>query len=161
MKDGVYVRKMWVLRLTEKSKGRQQAVSSKFHAKTLQVEEGGGEAQEAPQAGGEAIGSIRAQADEGRLPENIPDKAMLPKVSLQLCLTVFRLNLVRKELYQSLHEDHSRTPAERDNQETGWVFEPHTHGKALEVFMLLEVCMSPVVLRHVGVELHLLCVLDT
>ena len=147
MKDGAYLREMWVLRLTEKSKG----VSSKVHARTLQVEEGGGEAQEAPQAGGEAIGSIEAQADEGRLPENIPDKAMLPKVSLQLCLTVS----------SGLHEDHSRTPAERDNQETGWVFEPHTHGKALKLSVLLEVCMSPVVLRHVGVELHLLCVLDT
>ena len=52
--DGAYLLKMWVLRLTEKSKGRQQAVSSKVHARTLQVEEGGGEAQEAPQAGGEA-----------------------------------------------------------------------------------------------------------
>ena len=30
-------------------------------------------------------------------------------------------------------------------------------GKALELSVRLEVCMSPVVLRHVGVELHLLC----
>ena len=88
MKDGVHVLKMWVLRLTEKSKGRQQAVSSKVHARTLQVEEGRGEAQEAPQGCGEAIGSIEAQADEGRLPENIPDKAMLPKMSCTISVKI-------------------------------------------------------------------------
>ena len=35
--------------------------------------------------------------------------------------------------------------------------ELQTRGKAFELFVLLEVCMSPVVLRHVGVEVHLLC----
>ena len=60
-------------------------------------------------------------------------------------------------MYQYLREDHSSTPAERDNQETELVFERDTRGKALELFVLLEVCMSPVVLRHVEVELHLLC----
>ena len=64
-------------------------------------------------------------------------------------------------MYQCLREDHSSTPAERDNQETGWVFEPHTHGKALELFVLLEVCMSPVVLRRVGVEARVLFAQDT
>ena len=60
-------------------------------------------------------------------------------------------------MYQCLREDHSSTPAERDNQETELVSELHTRGKALELFVLLEVCMSPVVLRHVGAELHLQC----
>ena len=60
-------------------------------------------------------------------------------------------------MYQCLHEDHSSTPAERDNQETGLVSELHTRGKALELFVLLADCMSPVILRHVGVELHLQC----
>ena len=58
---------------------------------------------------------------------------------------------------QCLHEDHSNTPAERDNQETELVPELHTRGKALELFVLLEVCMSRVVLRRVGVVLHLQC----
>ena len=61
-------------------------------------------------------------------------------------------------MYQCLHEDQSSTPAERDNQETELISELHTLGKALELFVLLEVSMSPfVLLRHVGVELHLLC----
>ena len=88
---------------------------------------------------------------------------MLPNVSLQLCLTVFRLDLVRKEQCTSRCTKITPVPllSERTKRQDG-CFEPHTHGKALEVFMLLEVCMSPVVLlRHVGVELHLLCVLDT
>ena len=53
--------------------------------------------------------------------------------------------------------NHSRTSAERDNQETELVSELETRGKALKLFVLLEVCMSPVVLRHVGVVLHLQC----
>ena len=64
---------------------------------------------------------------------------------------------LERTMYQCLHEDHSSTPAERDGQETKLVCELHTLGKALELFVLLEVCMSPVVLRHVGVELHLQC----
>ena len=60
-------------------------------------------------------------------------------------------------MYQCLHEDHSSTTAERDNQETELFSELHTRGKSLEVFVLLEVCMSLVVLRHVGVVLHLQC----
>ena len=60
-------------------------------------------------------------------------------------------------MYQCLHEDHSSTPAERENQGTDLVSELHTRGKALELFAFLEVCMSSVVLRHVGVELHLPC----
>ena len=60
-------------------------------------------------------------------------------------------------MYQCLHEDHSSTPAERNNQETELVSELHIRGEALELFVLLEVCLSPVVLRHVGVELHLQC----
>ena len=48
-------------------------------------------------------------------------------------------------------------PTERDNQETELVSELHTRGKALELFGLLEVCMSPVVLRCFGVVLHLQC----
>ena len=40
---------------------------------------------------------------------------------------------------------------------TRWVSEPHTRGKALELSVLLKVCMSLVVLRHVGIELHLQC----
>ena len=63
----------------------------------------------------------------------------------------------QEKVFQCLREGHSSTPSERDNQETGWIFEPHTHGKALESSVLLEVRMSPVVLRHVGAELHLLC----
>ena len=49
------------------------------------------------------------------------------------------------------------TPAERDNQETDLVSELHTHGKALVLIVLLEVCTPPSFLRHVGVELHLQC----
>ena len=60
-------------------------------------------------------------------------------------------------MYQSLHEDHSSISAGRDNQETELASELHTSGKALELFVLLEACMSPVVLRPVGVELHLQC----
>ena len=45
MKDGVHVLKMWVLCLTEKLSGRQQAVSSKARVRTLQRERGGSEAQ--------------------------------------------------------------------------------------------------------------------
>ena len=75
---------------------------------------------------------------------------------MELCLAVFRLDLVKKTAYQYLHEDHSSTLAERDNQETELVSELHTRGRALELCVLREVCMSPVVLRHVGVELHLL-----
>ena len=75
---------------------------------------------------------------------------------VQLRLAVFRLDLVWKEQCTSVcTEDHSSTPAERDGQETKLVSELHTLGKALELFVLLEVCMSPVVLRLVGVELHL------
>ena len=71
---------------------------------------------------------------------------------------MFRLGLVRKEQCTSVCTKITPVlPAERDNQETGWVSEPHTRGKALELSVLLEVCMSPVVLRHVGVELNLLC----
>ena len=62
-----------------------------------------------------------------------------------------------RKVFQCLHEDHSSTPAERDGQETKLVSELHTRGKALEVFVLLEDCMSPVVFRHVGVVLHMLC----
>ena len=58
-------------------------------------------------------------------------------------------------MFQYLHEDHSSTPAERDGQETKLVSALLTRGKALELFVLLDVCMSPVVLRHVGVLLHL------
>ena len=58
---------------------------------------------------------------------------------------------------QCLHEDHSSTPAERDNQEKELVSELHTLGKALELLVFPEICVSPVVLRHVGVELHLQC----
>ena len=77
------------------------------------------------------------------------------------CATVFGCvssgSCQERTAYQCLREDHSSTPAERDNQEAELGSEPHTHGKTLELFVLLEVCMSPVVLRHVGVELHLLC----
>ena len=76
---------------------------------------------------------------------------------VQLCFTVFLQELVRKEQYQCQHEDDSSTPAERDNQETELVSELHTRGKSLELSVLLGVYMSPVVLRHVGVELHLHC----
>ena len=62
-----------------------------------------------------------------------------------------------RTVYQCLHEEHSSTPAERDNQEREFVSELHTRGKALELFVLLEVCLSPVVLRRVGVVLHLQC----
>ena len=76
---------------------------------------------------------------------------------MQLCVATFRLELVKKEQCSSIcKEDHSSTPAERDGQETELVYEPHTRGNALELFVLQEVCMSPVVLRHVGVVLHLL-----
>ena len=57
-------------------------------------------------------------------------------------------------VYLCLREDHSSTPAERDNKEREWFFENRTCGKALELSILLEVCMSPNVLRHVGGELH-------
>ena len=60
-------------------------------------------------------------------------------------------------MHQCLHEEHPRAPAERDNEETEFVSELHTRGKALELLVLLEVCMSPVVLRRVGVVLHLQC----
>ena len=60
-------------------------------------------------------------------------------------------------MYPCLREDHSSTPAERDNQERGWFFEHRTHGKALGLSVLLEVSTSPNVLRHVGSELHSLC----
>ena len=60
-------------------------------------------------------------------------------------------------MYLCLREDHSSNPAERDNQEKESVFELHTRGKALGLFVLLEVLMSPNVLRHVGGELHSLC----
>ena len=62
-----------------------------------------------------------------------------------------------RTVFQYLREDHSSAPAERDGQETELVSALHTRGKALELFVLLEVCMSPGVLRHVGVVLHLLC----
>ena len=50
-------------------------------------------------------------------------------------------------------------PTERDNQETELVSELHTRGKAFELFVLLEVCMSPVVFRRFGVVL--LCSVDS
>ena len=77
---------------------------------------------------------------------------------VQLCLAVFRLVLVQKE--QCTNVCAKITPIhllERNNQETRWVVEPHTHEKTLELSVLLEVWVSPVVLRHVGVEHHLMC----
>ena len=59
-----------------------------------------------------------------------------------------------RTVYLCLRKDHSRTPAERDEQERGWVFEPHTHGKAMELSVHLEMSVSPIVLRHVEGELH-------
>ena len=77
---------------------------------------------------------------------------------MQLCLAVFRPGSCQERpVYQCQHEDHSSSPAEQDNPETELVSELHTRGKALELFVLLEVCMSPVVLRRVGVVLHLQC----
>ena len=55
-------------------------------------------------------------------------------------------------MFHYLHEDYFSTPAERK-----LVSELHTRGNALELFVLLEVCMSSVVLRRVGVLLRLLC----
>ena len=65
----------------------------------------------------------------------------------------FRLDLVRKKSVPISARRSLKFPG----QETELVSEMHTRGKALELFVLLEVCMSPVVLRHVGVVLHLLC----
>ena len=78
---------------------------------------------------------------------------------MQLCLAVFRLDLVKKEQCANVCTKFSPVPlpAARDNQETELVSELQLRGKALEFFVLLEVSKSPLVLRHVGVELHLRC----
>ena len=45
-------------------------------------------------------------------------------------------------MFQYLHEDDFSTPAERDGQETDLVFLKYTRGKALELFVLLEVYVT-------------------
>ena len=76
---------------------------------------------------------------------------------MQLCLIVYRLDLIREEQCTNVCTDITPVPAERANQETELVSELHTRGKALELSVLMEFCTSPVVLRHVGAELHFLC----
>ena len=71
---------------------------------------------------------------------------------VQLYLAVFRLELAKKEQCTSVCT--KITPVlllSETNKETESVSELHTRGKALELFILQEVCMSPGVLRHVGV----------
>ena len=76
---------------------------------------------------------------------------------VQLCVATFRLGLVRREQCSSVCTKITPVPAERDGQETKLVSALHTRGKVLCLFVLLEVCMSTVVLRRVVILLHLLC----
>ena len=75
----------------------------------------------------------------------------------QLCVATFGLGIVRDEQCSSICTKITPVPLLSETAETKLVSELHTRGKALELFVLLEVCMSPVVLRRVGILLHLLC----
>ena len=75
---------------------------------------------------------------------------------MQLCLAVWRLYSVKIEKCACVNS--KITPIRLLNETTkGGFFERRTHGKALEVFFLLEVGILPDVLHHVGDELHSLC----
>ena len=75
----------------------------------------------------------------------------------QLCVATFGLGIVKKEQCSSICTKITPVPLLSETAKTKLVSELHTRGKALELCVLLEVCMSPVVLRRVGVLLHLLC----
>ena len=81
---------------------------------------------------------------------------------VQLCLAVFRLDLVRKEQCTSVCT--KITPVlllSETTKRQNWFLnytrvEKHSNCSSFWSFPLV-VCMSPVALRHVGVVLHLQC----
>ena len=77
---------------------------------------------------------------------------------MQLCLAVFVVSefCLGRKLFLCKPEDHSSTPAERDNQGKDWGLKHRTHETALFSFGLLELETLPGVLQRVRGELHLL-----
>ena len=77
---------------------------------------------------------------------------------VQLCLAVLYLGLVRKEQCTNVCTKITPVPLLSDTtKRQNWFLNCKRVEKHSNCSVLLEVCMSPVVLRHVGVEVHLLC----